>query len=67
MKNNKNILCLCGHKKKDHVYEPSTKQWICEALEYSGDDYPQNADECYSFIQDNLAYIEQVAKKRKLI
>jgi hypothetical protein len=61
----KDIVCRCGHKKKEHKKSTSTGSIICEVMDDKNSDY--YADECVDYIPDNLMHIEQLAKERKLL
>jgi hypothetical protein len=60
MRTTKNTLCVCGHTKEHH--ELWSRRWRdCTWNTMTSECY------CMEFKIDNLAYIEQKAKKKKLI
>lgn len=71
------ILCKCGHKKKEHKLLVSPKVTNCvrcthetmydEKLAYTELYKTKMFQAWHNYIPDNLAYIETLAKERNLI
>jgi len=62
--NNADILCKCGHVQRIHTH------WNMNNLECDGwinDGLEMCECECKEFDQDNLSYIEALAKQKDLV
>ena len=57
------VLCKCGHTQSIHF--PKLKHYKCAG--YFNDGLEMLDCECKEFDQDNLSYVEQLAKQRNLI
>jgi len=57
-------ICVCGHRFDDH--DCHTDGYCLECL-FSDGIYGDGVDECQGFKLDNLKYVEDKAKKRKLL
>jgi hypothetical protein len=61
------IPCNCGHKEKDHqTWHSNYGDYWCPVLKYTGFNKIRQCG-CLKYIQDNLSYIEILAKKKNLI
>jgi hypothetical protein len=57
-------ICVCGHTFL--IHDPLEGGWCMECL-FSDGRYGNGVEECESFKLDNLRYVEDAAKKRKLV
>ena len=69
--NDQDLKCMCGHIKIEHGYFPTHPQsgqkpkLYCQGCATA---YPKNPRSfVHCFTQDNLSYIENLAKERNLI
>ena len=61
------MICKCGHRQEDHDINRKTKNttgMCCVAAQPPCGKY---ADECMSFIPDNLKFLELMSDKRCLL